>query len=251
MATYPVQRPFSSSPVRLEGAPVPQVSRTLWLVKWLLAVPHYVALIVLGFGAVFVWLWALVAIVVTGRYPRAAFDYLVGFLRWGWRVVYYLYNAGATDAYPPFTLADVPSYPARLDVDYPQQLSRGLALVKWWLLAIPHYVLLALLFGFTTQRQQIEGHLSSGYNWPGVVPLLVLFALITVAVTGIYPQRLYDVVMGLNRWRFRVLAYVLLMTDVYPPFRLDEGAREPGAPPQPGQQAWPPQPGQGWSPQHG
>lgn len=246
MAVEPVPRAFVRSPVRLEGAAVPHVSRALWLIKWLLAVPHYLALVVLAVGAVFVWLWALVAIVATGRYPRAAFDYLLGVLRWSWRVLYYLYNAAATDAYPPFTLADVPSYPARLEVDYPQALSRGLALVKWWLLAIPHYVILALLFGFTTRREQIEGQFSRDYNWPGLVPILVLVALIAVAVTGTYPQRLYDVVMGMNRWRYRVLAYVLLMTDDYPPFRLDEGAKEPGSPPERG---WSPQPGTpGWPP---
>lgn len=229
----PVPRAAPPSPVRLEGAAEPNASRWLWLVKWLLAVPHYLALAVLAVGAVFVWLWALVAIVATGRYPRGAFDYLLGVLRWSWRVMYYLYNAGATDAYPPFTLADVPDYPARLDVDYPERLSQGLALVKWWLLAIPHYLILAVLFGFTGQRQGAQGQLALDYSWPGVVPLLVLVALIAVAGTGSYPKRLYDVVMGLNRWRYRVLAYALLMTDAYPPFRLDEGPREPGWEPGP------------------
>jgi len=230
------------------------VSRALWLVKWLLAVPHYIALALLGFGAVFVWLYALVAIVATGRYPRPAFDYLLGVLRWGWRVTYYLYNAAATDDYPPFTLADVPGYPARLDVDYPERLSQGLALVKWWLLAIPHYLILALLFGLTAGREQVEGQVVREFNWPGLVPILVLVALLSVLINGRYPQRLYDLVMGMNRWRFRVLAYVLLMTDAYPPFRLDEGAREPGAPrpPEPGAPGWTPEPGApGWTPQPG
>jgi hypothetical protein len=56
-------------------------------------------------------------------------------LRWTWRVQYYAIGAFATDQYPPFTLADDPSYPAHFDVAYPEQLSRGLVLVKWWLIA--------------------------------------------------------------------------------------------------------------------
>ena len=216
-----------ASPVRLEADGHLQVSRWLWLVKWLLAVPHLLALAVLGLAGVFVWLWALVAIVATGRYPRGAFDYLLGLMRWSWRVLYYLYNAAATDAYPPFTLGEVPDYPARLDVAYPENLSRGLVLVKWWLLAIPHYLALALLFGFSSRRPDDDRGLSIDYSWPGLVPLLVLVALLGVLANGVYPRQVYDLVMGFNRYRYRVLAYAMLMTDEYPPFRLDRGPAEP------------------------
>lgn len=252
MTTDSVAWDAAPSPVALEGADEPQASRGLWLVKWLLAVPHYLALAALAFAGVFVWLYALVSIVATGRYPRAAFDYLLGVLRWSWRLTYYLYDVAATDAYPPFTLADVPDYPARLHVAYPENLSRGLALVKWWLLAVPHYLILAVLFGFTTRRDYLDGQLVRDTNWPGLVPLLVLVALLSVAFTGSYPRRIYDLAMGFNRWRYRVWAYALLMTDVYPPFRLDQGPHEPGrpaappAPPAPPASATPPSTGP-WS----
>lgn len=218
------------SPVAVEGAERPDVSRALWLVKWLLAIPHFIVLAFLAAWAVFAWFWALFAILITGRYPRLAFDYLVGVMRWGWRLSYYLYNVGGTDRYPPFTIADVPDYPARLDVRYPERLSRGLVLVKWWLLAIPHYIILAVLFGFTRPHNNETGQVTTDFNWPGLVPILVLIALIMVLVSGTYPQQVYRVAMGFNRWQLRVAAYSLLMTDEYPPFRLDQGPYEPGGP---------------------
>src|SRR4051812_30096888 len=93
--------------LRLEGHLDEPVSRWLWLVKWLLAIPHFVVLFFLYIGAVFVWLVALFAILFTGRSPRGLFDYMVGVMRWTWRVSFYTYSALGTDPYPPFTLQEV------------------------------------------------------------------------------------------------------------------------------------------------
>src|SRR4051812_1929485 len=123
----------SPYPLRLEGELSPRLSRWLWLVKWALAIPHFVVLFFLWIGFFVLSVVAFFAILFTGRYPRAIFDFNVGVLRWTWRVGYYSYSALGTDAYPPFTLSDVADYPARLSVAHPHALSRGLVLVKWWL----------------------------------------------------------------------------------------------------------------------
>ena len=80
-----------------------ELNRWLPLVKWLLAIPHFIVLFFLYIGAVFAVIFAWFAIVFTGRYPRGVFDYVVGVMRWGNRVTAYAVVL-ATDQYPPFSL---------------------------------------------------------------------------------------------------------------------------------------------------
>ena len=214
-------------PVHVDGATTPTGSRWLWLVKWLLVLPHVIVLTVLWMAFAVISIVAFVAILVTGRYPRSLFEFNAGVLRWSWRVAYYAYGALGTDRYPPFTLAEVPDYPAHFEVDYPEHLSRGLVLVKWWLLALPHYVVVGLLVGTGSWAARDDGRWRDTGSQGGLISLLVLVAAVVLAVTGTYPRSLYDLVLGLNRWVLRVAAYAALMTDVYPPFRLDQGPHEP------------------------
>jgi hypothetical protein len=169
---------------------------------------------------------AFIAILFTGRYPRAIFAFNVGVLRWSWRVGFYSYSALGTDRYPPFTLADVPDYPARLDVAYPPALSRGLVLVKWWLLALPQYLIVSVFAGGAWAGFNAAGHHGGWTSGGGLIGFLVCIAGIVLLFTGRYPRAIFDFVMGMNRWVYRVAAYATLMTDSYPPFRLDMGGQD-------------------------
>ena len=193
-------------PVVLTGNLDEPLSRWLWLVKWVLIIPHVIILLFLFIAVVVATVIAFFAILFTGKYPRGLFDFNVGVMRWSWRVGFYSYQALGTDKYPPFTLKST-DYPADLTVEYPQRLHRGLPLIKW-LLALPHYLVVSILQG--------------GEGYGGLNGLLVLFAGVVLLFKGSYHPDIFKLVMGINRWGYRVTGYVVLMTDRYPPFRLEE-----------------------------
>ena len=213
------------SPVRVQARLDAPLNRWLWLVKWLLVIPHVIVLSLLWVATVVLSVVAFFAILFSGRYPRSIFDFNLGVLRWTWRVAYYAYGALATDRYPPFSLEEHPEYPATLEITYPAHLSRGLVLVKW-LLALPHLLLVSIFIGGGTYLATSAAPLAFSTSG-GLVGLLVLFVAIALLFTGRYPPGLFDLVLGLDRWVVRVAAYVGLMTDSYPPFRLDAGGAEP------------------------
>lgn len=199
-----------SYPVSIKGELTEPPGRGWWLLKWLLALPHYIILTFLLIAFVVVSIIAFFFILFTAKYPRVLFDFNVGVMRWTWRVGFYSYQALGTDKYPPFSLK-AGDYPADLEVVYPEKLSRGLVLVKWWLLAIPQYLVVGIFQGGW-----------GGRGGGGLTFILAIFAAVAVLFTGKYPKDIFNFVIGMNRWSYRVTAYAALMTDQYPPFRLDE-----------------------------
>ncbi len=186
-------------PVVLEiDQPPETMSRGLWLIKWLLAFPHYIALAFLLVALLFVLIGAWVMILVTGRFPRSMFDFVVGVNRWSTRVSLYL--SLVTDRYPPFTTGEVADYPVRLHVEYPEHSSRLLALFRW-ILAIPHFIIINVLLDLL---------------W-----VVVLIAGVLLLFTGRFNPDLFRLIYGINRWSTRVNLYGQLATDEYPPFSLD------------------------------
>ncbi|MEV0133211.1 DUF4389 domain-containing protein [Dactylosporangium sp. NPDC050688] len=220
---------MNTYPVHVRARP-DAPGRWLWLVKWLLLVPHYLVLAVLWVAFVAMTVAGYVAVLFTGRYPRGIFDFNVGVLRWSWRVGYYGYQVLGTDRYPPFTLAQDPDYPADLYIEHPGRIPRYQPLVAW-LLALPHALLLGAIAGAGWQASDADGWI--GQTQIGLVGIAVLIAGIALAATGRYPRGLHDLLTGVARWGLRVVAYVALLTRRYPPFRLDQGDEpvDPDAPP--------------------
>jgi Domain of unknown function (DUF4389) len=195
MTSLALTPPNPAYPARVEIGSPDRLSRLLIFVKWLLLIPHYIALIVLGIAAWFVLVVSWFAVLITGRYPEGMFNFIVGVLRWGARVLAYLHLQ--TDAYPPFTLDDDPSYPVRLQVDYPLQIARWRPLVNW-LLAIPALIAVWVL-GILTE-------------------ISVVIAWFAILITGRYPQVLFDIVTIHQRWNARTVVFAYWMTEEYPPF---------------------------------
>ena len=189
-----------SYPLEIRGDLSFPPNRGLWLVKWLLALPHWIILFFLGIAAFVVWFIAWWAVLFTARYPRVMSDFIVGVMRWQWRVSFYAGVLG-TDRYPPFSLAPDDDYPADIYVEHPERLSRVKVIFKWWLLAIPHYIIVYFFGGLAFAVSIITG-------------IILLF-------TGKFRDDLFGVQMAINRWKWRVNGYTSFLYDDYPPFEFD------------------------------
>jgi hypothetical protein len=191
----PAGPPSPNHPAALEIAYPAELNRWLPLVKWLLVIPHFLVLGILGIGAFFVAVYAFFAVLFTGRWPRGAFDFLVGVYRWGYRAFAYFHLM--VDAYPPFSLDDDPDYPVRLNVEYPEQIDNWRPLVQW-LLAIPYLFVAGILYWLTA--------------------LMTFVAFFTILFTKRIPREMFELMIPGLRWNLRGNAYAYFMVTRYPPF---------------------------------
>jgi len=187
--------PNPSYPVRLDIEYPDHLSRLLIFVKWLLAIPHFIALFFLAIGAYVVLIISWFAVIITGAYPEGMFNYMVGVLRWSARVQAYVFLM--TDAYPPFSLEDDPNYPVRVEIDYPQQIARWRPLVAWLLVIPAAFAAWLILIA---------------------AEVCVFLAWFAILITGRYPQGMFNVVLIAHRWSLRVGTYLYWMEEPYPPF---------------------------------
>lgn len=180
------------------GSPA-AVERWRPLVNWVLVIPHELWAFVLLLGSEILAFLGWFSILFTGRLPDSWSDYMVGVLRYQWRIASYLY--AWTLEYPTFS--PVPGHidpgdnPAMLWCARAVERNRLTTFFRG-LLVIPHLIVL-YLFGI-------------------VASLALIAAWFAVLFTGRWPVGLKQLVLGFFRWQFRVSAYLLLLTDVYPPF---------------------------------
>ena len=177
-----------------------RVNRFLWILKWILVIPHGILLFLISIPVIFTLPVSWLAVVILGRNPYILWRYHTGLIRWSWRVSFYSYQAGNTDRYPPFSFESRDDYPADLEIEYSESSSRLTGFFRW-LLIIPHWIITWIL--------------------SDIVGILVFFALVIVLFTGRYPEGMFNIIMGMNRWVYRVTAYGWLLVDDYPPFSFD------------------------------
>ena len=184
-------------PIRFDVEYPQRLSRLLIFVKWwLLAIPQLLIVYALGTVSGVIGFVAWFAILFTRRYPKGLFDVVVGFNRWGANVT--SYTGLLRDEYPPFA-TDPGLYPVRYEVDYPEKLNRWLIFVKW-LIAFPHYIVLQILW--------LIAFLFWFIGW-----FAILF-------TGRFPKGMFDFIVGVMRWNYRLTGYTSLLRDEFPPYSM-------------------------------
>jgi Domain of unknown function (DUF4389) len=182
-------------PVRFEAERQEEYNRFLPLIKWLIALPHYIVLLFLGIGALFAIIIAFFAVLITGRYPRGLWDYVTGVHRWGMRVAAYVLLL--RDEYPPFSLEDDPAYPVTVEWDYPETIDRWRPLVHW-LLVIPYALVAGVL--------------------AGLAQIVAFIGVFVILFTKELPEGMFKLIVNPLRWQVRANSYGAWLVTRYPPF---------------------------------
>jgi hypothetical protein len=194
-----------SYPATFEADYVDERNRLTAFFRLLLAIPlaiwAYVYAIVASIAVVIAWF----AIVVTGSYPEGLYNFVADYLRFVTRVTGYA--ALLCDPYPSFGGADDPAYPIRMEFDRLDAYSRVRTFFRI-IIAIP-LIIIRYIMGL-------------------LLEIGAVFAWFVILVTGKMPRGLFDLMILANSYTARSDAYLLLLTETYPPFQ-DEQTRAAGA----------------------
>jgi len=188
-------------PVQYEADYNREPNRWTTFFRLLLAIPWLIVAVFWGLIFIFTHLFAWVAIVILGRYPQWLYDFNSGVVRFGVRVSAWIYLQ--TDEWPPFNLADDPSYPIRVNIAPAAERQSRLKAFFRWILVLP--VAIVLSYG-TSYIQMMAG----------------LVAWVTIVFRGYLPQGLHDMMTFVNSFHARVFGYIALLTDDYPPIGLEK-----------------------------
>jgi len=199
---------MSAYPVVYEADYVEKRSRLTTFFRYFLMIPHFIVLIVLEIGLAFAVFIAWFALLFTGRWPQGLYDFTAGVLRYMTRLNAYMYLAA--DPYPPFDMQEHPEYPIRLRVAPPKESYSRVKVFFRGLLAIP----VMLIYYALSLVMQIGAFLS----W------------FVIVFTGKQPEGLQNMInLGVG-YGARGYAYMLLLTEDFPPFSSEDQETVPPAP---------------------
>ena len=187
--------PSAAYPVVTEFDRQEEYSRFLPIVKSLLLIPHWIALVFVWIAAFFAIVASWFAVLFTGTYPAGIHSFVTGTYRWTTRVTGYAFLM--TDRYPPFSLGHDDDYPVRFDIAYTEQIARWRPLVHW-LLVIPSMFVAGVLFF--------------------IAYFVVVIAFFAILFTKKFPQGMFDFNVVALRWQNRANVYSYWMTEKYPPW---------------------------------
>jgi len=188
-------------PIQYEADFNPEPNRWTTFFRLILAIPWLVVAMFWGLLFIFTHLFAWVAIVILGRYPQWLYEFNAGVVRFSIRTSAWIYLQ--TDQWPPFSLGDDPNYPIRVNIAPPAASQSRLKAFFRWILALP--VLLVLSYG-TSYIQMAAGFV----------------AWLTIVFRGYLPDGVHQMLTFVNGFHARVLGYIALLTDDYPPIGLEK-----------------------------
>jgi hypothetical protein len=201
-------------PISYEADFKPEPNRWTTFFRLLLAIPWLIVATFWGILFLFTHFFAWVAVVILGRYPQWLYEFNSGVVRFSIRTSAWLYLQ--TDVWPPFGLNDDPSYPIRVNFAPPAERQSRLKAFFRVILVLP----VALIVSYGTSYIQL---------------LAGMIAWLTIVFRGYLPQGINDMMTFVNSFHARVLGYLAILTDDYPPIGLEraKGASTQAAPPAP------------------